>query len=209
MKLDEKRSDKRKRILDAAAALVSERGLHDTPMSLLARRAGLSAGTIYRYFRNKDQMLNALYEEINARIHRTMLDGYDPAAPVRVRFNIICGNLLRFYMDNPQAHKFIGQYIYTPHIAEETYARIFSESLAPLAEFFTDMMRRGILKNIPMAMVFSFIHGPVDTLIRQHQAGRIKITKNVAARIADICWDALRETTRHRTGNTGRGTHGR
>jgi len=37
-------SDKRTAILDATLALISERGFHNTPMSLIAKTAGVSTG---------------------------------------------------------------------------------------------------------------------------------------------------------------------
>jgi len=50
------------RILDAAEALVAEKGFEDTPVAEVARRAGSSVGAFYSRFRDKDGLLHALYE---------------------------------------------------------------------------------------------------------------------------------------------------
>jgi AcrR family transcriptional regulator len=196
MKMELKKIAKRADILEAALALASENGLNDTPMSVLAKRAGVAAGTIYLYFPGKTELLNELYKELNSRIHAAMVDGYVPSRPVKKRFDTICRNLLLYYLENPTVLKFIGQYIYTPHIAERTYSRIYSDSLAPLVEFFREAARAKALKDLPIEMIFSFIHGPVDTLVRQHIAGRIRINNRIINLTVETCWDALRRRNR-------------
>jgi AcrR family transcriptional regulator len=53
----------RARILDAALALVSERGAAGTSMRTLASACGLNVATIYHYFPSKADLLRALIEE--------------------------------------------------------------------------------------------------------------------------------------------------
>lgn len=55
------KSDKRETILEAMLDLIVERGFHDAPMSLLAKRSGASAGVIYHYFPSKDDLIHAVY----------------------------------------------------------------------------------------------------------------------------------------------------
>jgi len=55
--------NQRSRILDAALALVSERGAAGTSMRRLAAACGLNVATIYHYFPSKADLLRALIEE--------------------------------------------------------------------------------------------------------------------------------------------------
>jgi AcrR family transcriptional regulator len=50
------------RILDAAEALVAEKGFEDTPVAEVVRRAGSSVGAFYARFHDKEGLLHALYE---------------------------------------------------------------------------------------------------------------------------------------------------
>ena len=52
---------KREAILDAALSLFAERGYHGTSVPSIAKRAGVGAGTLYRYFENKEKLVNALF----------------------------------------------------------------------------------------------------------------------------------------------------
>jgi AcrR family transcriptional regulator len=52
----------RQRLIDAARAVFAERGLEAT-MDEVARRAEVGVGTAYRRFRNRDDLIGALFEE--------------------------------------------------------------------------------------------------------------------------------------------------
>ena len=52
----------RARLLEAARVVFAERGL-DATMDEIARRAGVGVGTAYRRFRNRDDVIDALFEE--------------------------------------------------------------------------------------------------------------------------------------------------
>ena len=63
----------RRRILDAALELFSERGYHNTSMDDVVRAAGLSKGGVYFHFPSKDAMFSALYDECaDALFHRSL-----------------------------------------------------------------------------------------------------------------------------------------
>jgi TetR/AcrR family fatty acid metabolism transcriptional regulator len=52
-------SDKHQRILDAAIEVIAEKGFFHSRVSAIAQRAGVADGTIYLYFKNKDELLMA------------------------------------------------------------------------------------------------------------------------------------------------------
>jgi len=51
----------RQRLVRAALELFTTRGYHETTTPLLARKAGVAEGTIYRHFDSKEHLLNELY----------------------------------------------------------------------------------------------------------------------------------------------------
>lgn len=57
------RADKHDLILEAAIEVFAEKGFHHARISDIARRAGVADGTIYLYFRNKDDVLLTIFEE--------------------------------------------------------------------------------------------------------------------------------------------------
>jgi TetR/AcrR family transcriptional regulator, fatty acid metabolism regulator protein len=59
----EQRNDKRARILDAAVKVFAERGYFSSTVAEIARAAGVADGTIYLYFKSKDDLLLELFDE--------------------------------------------------------------------------------------------------------------------------------------------------
>lgn len=57
------RSNKRTLITEAAVEVFAEKGFHAARISDIARRAGVADGTIYLYFKNKEDLLLSIFEE--------------------------------------------------------------------------------------------------------------------------------------------------
>jgi TetR/AcrR family fatty acid metabolism transcriptional regulator len=53
---------KRERILDAAVVEIAQHGYYQTTVAMIARRAGVADGTIYLYFRSKEQILVSVFD---------------------------------------------------------------------------------------------------------------------------------------------------
>ncbi|WP_167200336.1 TetR/AcrR family transcriptional regulator [Brevibacterium pigmentatum] len=71
----------RRKILDAAAALLTDRGVDGLTMDELARRAGVGKGTLYRNFTDKPGIASALLDDRVRDMHARMLQGPPPLGP--------------------------------------------------------------------------------------------------------------------------------
>lgn len=58
-----KESDKRREILQAAVRVFARSGFFNSKVSDVAKHAGVADGTIYLYFRNKDDLLISLFDQ--------------------------------------------------------------------------------------------------------------------------------------------------
>jgi TetR/AcrR family transcriptional regulator, fatty acid metabolism regulator protein len=56
--------DKRRRILDAAVFVFARKGYFAARVADIAKKAGVADGTIYLYFRNKEDILVRLFDEV-------------------------------------------------------------------------------------------------------------------------------------------------
>lgn len=54
---------KYKQILDGAVKVIAENGYHQSQVSKIAKEAGVADGTIYLYFKNKEDILISVFEE--------------------------------------------------------------------------------------------------------------------------------------------------
>lgn len=62
-KMLKKNKPKYMQIIEAAVVVIAENGYHQAQVSKIARQAGVADGTIYLYFKNKEDILISLFEE--------------------------------------------------------------------------------------------------------------------------------------------------
>ena len=83
----ERKGHKHDRILEAAVKVFARKGFHNSRIAEIAVEAGVASGTIYLYFRNKDDILISVFEEsldqIIGEVERDLLGIPDPRDRLR------------------------------------------------------------------------------------------------------------------------------
>src|SRR6516164_3013063 len=81
------RADKRERILEAAVRVFAQEGFYNAKVARIAEAAGVADGTIYLYFKSKDDLLISLFEDrmerINSTLRAALAEGVDAADRLR------------------------------------------------------------------------------------------------------------------------------
>ena len=79
--------DKPQQIIDAAIRVFARNGYYNSRVSDIAREAGIAAGTIYLYFKTKDEILVTLFREKMAEwvalVRKAIAGERDPVAKIR------------------------------------------------------------------------------------------------------------------------------
>jgi TetR/AcrR family fatty acid metabolism transcriptional regulator len=82
-----KNSDKHQRILDAAIKVFAQKGFFQSKVAEIAREAGVADGTVYLYFKNKDDLLVSIFEvkmrEVISRFRKSIGEQKDPRSRLR------------------------------------------------------------------------------------------------------------------------------
>jgi len=68
---------RRKQIMEVAKKVFALQGYHKTNIEMICTKAGVGRGTIYRYFKNKEEIFAVILEENLEEMNRQMVDGYD------------------------------------------------------------------------------------------------------------------------------------
>lgn len=89
------------RIFDGALKAIARQGPKKLAMSDIAHEAGVSTGTLYRYFKNKDELLRSLGDHFVTRL-QAVLDAAIEANPRPAdRLLIVIDVMLRFWLEDP------------------------------------------------------------------------------------------------------------
>jgi len=190
------KEDKREAILQATLELMAEHGFHDAPCSLIAERAGVAAGTIYRYFENKDVLINQLYLELEAKVNTALLEGYYPEKTIRERFIHLATGLLKFFISSPLEFRYIEQFHNSPYGVAFRRDRILGHTNG--CDIYLELFGLGItqrvIKDLPVPVLFDLAFGPMLAVARNHILGFIQLNEDLIQQIGEACWDSLKRS---------------
>jgi AcrR family transcriptional regulator len=128
--------DKRRIILDAALRTFASRGYHGTSVPEVAEAAGVGVGTLYRYFDDKNALVNELYRDAKLRLKAALLEGLPAADAYQLDhahawFAELWRRLAAFARAEPDAFRFLEMQDHVEYLDAESRALELSV-LAPL-----------------------------------------------------------------------------
>lgn len=187
--------DKRDEIIRSALELIAEHGFHGAPMAMIAEQAGVGAGTIYRYFENKDVLINELYRGIEDKMQLYLLQGYSAEVPFRARFLHLGTALLRYFIENPLDFRYVEQFHNSPYGVAVRRDKILGNregGCNTFKELFDQGTTQQVLKDFPLVILFDLAFGPLLAVARDHILGFIHLDETMISRTIEACWDAVR-----------------
>jgi TetR/AcrR family fatty acid metabolism transcriptional regulator len=162
-----KNGDKYQRILEAAVGVFADRGFHQATISQIARAAGVADGTIYLYFKNKDDILVQFFGFTANRVFagfRETVDGASDA--VHKLRNLVHRHLSEFQRDREMAVVYQALTHQNNHLAQENMREISKMYMDIVGEIVERGQEEGtIRRDLYVGLVKRFILGAVDSTI--------------------------------------------
>ncbi len=174
-------TDKRKAILDAALTLFTERGFHGTPTSLIAQEAGVATGTLFHYFKTKEELIESLYLDIKKDAGAVLRDASEDEGgrmASREKLQDVCMAFAKWGLKNPQKIHFMQQFCYSPFISKAVQAEGVSNFLF-LIDKIDVGIKEGVIRDYSPELILSVVSSGLMVAIdaakrekdplRQHQ----------------------------------------
>lgn len=188
------KTDKRDDILNAAMELMAEQGFHGAPMALIAEKAGVGAGTIYRYFENRDVLINEVYHMIYGEFTDFLMNRYPMERPVRECFFHIGKGIIDYFVKNPMKFRYTEQFHNSPYGLEFRKKKLANNTGD--FDFGHDLYEKGlkhqVIKQVPLAIFFDLAFAPIFWAVRDHHTGFVMIDDALADVIVSSCWNSIR-----------------
>ncbi|MEI7377624.1 TetR/AcrR family transcriptional regulator [Dickeya chrysanthemi] len=155
--------EKAQAILEAASLCFAERGI-SASTAMIAKHAGLSEGTLFRYFPSKEELINELYLYLKKDLCAYLSNGFSPSASLEVRARFLWFSYISWGVSNPSAN------ITLSHL--DIGDLITSEIKQKAAEFFPDM---GVDEAFVQSPVFNGLsRGYADTVFQSLADSTVK-----------------------------------
>jgi TetR/AcrR family fatty acid metabolism transcriptional regulator len=164
---NEKINDKYDRILEAAVKVFAEQGFFQSTVSQIAREAGVADGTIYLYFKNKDDILVQFFSYKTRQVFARFREEVDRAdnAVDKLR-NLIRRHLEEFQNDRNMAMVYRAETHQNSRLVEAQIKEMSKLYLDIVSEIVEQGQEEGVIRrDLYLSLVKRFILGAVDEVI--------------------------------------------
>ncbi|GAA5224723.1 TetR/AcrR family transcriptional regulator [Membranihabitans marinus] len=182
--------NKKENILNSALDLLSKNGLHNTPMSAIAKAAGTGMGTIYNHFPNKEILINEIYVNIKGR-EKSAFPSYDIDQPIKTQFESYLSSIIFFFIENPVCFEFMEQLQASPIITEDSRAEGL-KAIEPVKILLYKGKKQRIIKDIDNEELLMFVGGAVLSYLRWYFS-QPDIKQHSLSNLKRMVWDAIKE----------------
>lgn len=187
--------EKDRAILNATLELIVERGFHGTPMSMIARRSGVSAGIIYHYFDNKDALIRALYKDVKGRYSAALAAGAPQTLPWPQNVMQLWLNAFRFYANHPQETIFLEQYENSPYQEDHALYMETDDNFRALGAMVERDITNGHIRAMPFEVLYELTVGVALGLAKRQINGVVQLDDATLEDVALMCCRAISTAT--------------
>lgn len=197
---------KQQALLEATLHEVAEHGFAVTSVARIARAAGMSPGTLYLYYRDKDDLLEATFREVSRRIIAVAIEAFQaepaeafeaepsPLSPAAQQLkSALCrvwNALVALGRRQPALFLFHDQFLHSSHM-QDALRVANQERAAPLLDAFALGQQTGILKQIDLALIEVFMFRSIYSLLQGSSCQLPAISDASFDQAFEMAWDAI------------------
>jgi TetR/AcrR family transcriptional regulator, fatty acid metabolism regulator protein len=190
-------SEKYQRILDAAVEVIAEHGYFSSPVSAIAKRAGVADGTIYLYFKSKDDVLRTAIDETFNKFHRQVEEEFKTLTGPREQLEYIA----QVHLESHAVNRSMAILMQTEVRQSAKFIAEFSHHhLVKYIQVVREVVRRGqqegiFRRDVSDGVVAHCMFGAIDELLSSAVfTGRVYDAKATAAQVMDVLLNGITAT---------------
>jgi len=199
-----KGSKTKEKILKISLKLFAEKGYKPTTVRDIAGAVGIKQSALYNHFKNKDEILSTLVEDLTSSAIVTLFDSQEDGQELyrqgkSLLYSIATTfKLISFDRQNEALFKLMMQEIYKNQAIRDTYSEYFyQENVKKLSAIFFMMMQENMIKsNDPLLLANEFF---APLFFYQMQVSLLKLDKKSSSSVVtmfekhvDFFWNSIK-----------------
>jgi TetR/AcrR family transcriptional regulator, repressor of fatR-cypB operon len=176
-------------LLEVALKLFVELGVDGTPVPMIAERAGVGVGTLYRRFASKEILVNRLFRYWKRAYASHLYFGFPSGKPVREKFHYFWSRLASFAQAHPDAFLFLESHHHGSYLDAESRA-LEQEVLKPVRRLLQSSLG-GALKPLDAEALRAFVLGAFSSVVRSSRTGALELTPALLDALEECAWHAV------------------
>ncbi len=176
---------------DSALSIIDEYGVRALTLSLLFERAHTGAGTFYHYFKDREDLIDAIFRHCCDIAANELLDTDDPETPTHQRFNDFCHHMFHAYLYHPRELNFLYWYTFGYVEPDMNFCPVIP-SILLLTDILNHAKTEGLVKqNVASSFMARVVRSMMASVFWAYQRNIYVMDDESAQRFADSAWRAL------------------
>lgn len=166
-------------IQDAALRVIARKGLDDTTIQDVAGEAGIAKGTVYVYFKDREELLARTVDRLYQDLLDELQPAFDGAGSFAEKLADLARRQVRFFEKHRALFRASNALQHREPAAQKTKSRCFEQLMEKLEALFTEARRGGALRDgLDPRDVAAFYRDAVRGLILRRLDPKSKSRKN-------------------------------
>ncbi|WP_461488462.1 TetR/AcrR family transcriptional regulator [Pontibacter sp. HJ8] len=158
-------ADKRERIVAAALELFTTKGFQQTSTAAISKEANVATGTLFLYFKSKDELINALYREAKQALAVYFRQDFPEGAPIEVQLRHFWQHAIHWALEHPYHFRFLSMFSHSPFITNLTKEEAAS-SFQFMQNLVEEAIRAGSLRALDSDLFIALFSGQLHATLQ-------------------------------------------
>ena len=178
-------------IFRATLTLVKERGLAGITMGDISKEASIATGTLYIYFKNKDELIRALFTECRKQSAHYYFENINGQLSFEGRMERLFHNIICYKMNNFEVSAFLEQSYHSPYV-DVIDLKKKQKALNPLFDLIKEGVETRKIRNTEVQLIVSYLFGIINEMVKKAYFSNKKITEAVIKEVYAMFWNGIK-----------------
>jgi AcrR family transcriptional regulator len=177
--------------MESAISLFVTKGFQQTSMAQLSRSSGLAIGTIYHYFKGKDELIEQTYLYVTEHFGAFIaFDENELTLPLKERFRLVWIRSYAFFVTHPNYFFFKDTLTYSPLISaklKEEAVKYYQVSF----DIINEGIDTGVFTNKNPVALARWIYNALITPVQLKLSDQLEVKDELLNEFFEMTWKGL------------------
>ncbi len=154
-----------------AIETISKVGFEGLSMHKLAKEARVSNNTIYIYFKNKEDLLIQIYDEVNQQVTSATLKGFDPEMSLEDGVKKLWLNRYNYFTRHPE-HMMLMEHFNNSDLIDKVDKKNYTLFRTTMTKFLDNAKKNNQLIKMPVETYWAITFAPLFQLLKYYHRNR-------------------------------------
>jgi TetR/AcrR family transcriptional regulator, repressor of fatR-cypB operon len=183
--------DKIHLIYDATLKLVKENGLAGLNMAAIGKEAKLGMGTMYVYFKSKEELINSLFKRLKGVNTNRIYSVLKPKVPFKVSMKDLFDNYIKNRVEYFEEHFFVEQ-CSNSHYLDAESKKLDEAAFIGVFELLNKGKKELLIKDLDNTIIAAHMMGSANELVSLCMKNNQRINKRFLDNAFSLCWDGIK-----------------